>query len=62
MTSAELPILSFDGPDAWAAWLEEQHASSKGVWLKLVEEVERARRDGRWEAAYDSQGAAAIHS
>lgn len=131
MTSAELPILAFDSPDAWAAWLEEQHASSKGVWLKLakkgsgipsvtyaealevalcygwidgqkrshdasawlqkftprgkrsiwskvnrekalaliesgrmrpagLEEVERAQRDGRWEAAYDSQSTAAV--
>lgn len=131
MTSAELPILSFDDAAAWAAWLEEQHASSKGVWLKLAKkgsgipsvnyaealdvalcygwidgqkrshdasawlqkftprgkrsiwskvnrektlaliesgrmrpaglaEVERARQDGRWEAAYDSQGAAAV--
>lgn len=131
MTSAELPILSFDGPDAWAAWLEEHHASSKGIWLELAKkgsgtpsvtyaealevalcygwidgqkkshnaaawlqkftprgkrsiwskvnrekalallesgrmrpaglaEVERAQRDGRWEAAYDSQGVAAV--
>jgi uncharacterized protein YdeI (YjbR/CyaY-like superfamily) len=131
MTAPELPILSFEGPDALAAWLEEQHATSKGIWLKLakkgsgtpsvtyaealevalcygwidgqkrshdasawlqkltprgkrsiwskvnrekalaliesgrmrpagLEEVERAQRDGRWEAAYDSQGAAAV--
>jgi uncharacterized protein YdeI (YjbR/CyaY-like superfamily) len=131
MTSPELPILAFDGPDAWAAWLEEEHASSKGIWLKLakkgsgipsvtyaealevalchgwidgqkrshdasawlqkftprgkrsiwskvnrekalaliesgrmrpagLEEVERAQRDGRWEAAYDSQSTATM--
>lgn len=131
MTPAELPILSFDGPEQWADWLEKQHATSKGIWLKLakkgsgtpsvtyaealevalchgwidgqkrshdasawlqkftprgkrsiwskvnrekalaliesgrmrpagLEEVERAQRDGRWEAAYDSQSTAAV--
>lgn len=131
MTPVELPILAFESPAAWAAWLEEHHAVSKGVWLKLakkgsgiasvtyaealevalchgwidgqkrshdasawlqkltprgkksiwskvnrdkalelirsgrmqpagLEEVERAQRDGRWEAAYDSQSNAAV--
>ena len=133
MTPVELPILAFESPDAWAIWLEEHHAVSKGVWLKLakkgsgiasvtyaealevalchgwidgqkrshdasawlqkftprgkksiwskvnrdkalelirsgrmqpagLEEVERAQRDGRWEAAYDSQSNATVPS
>ncbi len=33
---AELPILPFASPQAWEAWLEEQHATSPGVWLKLA--------------------------
>jgi uncharacterized protein YdeI (YjbR/CyaY-like superfamily) len=120
-----LPTLSFAGPEAFAEWLAQHHASSPGVWLKLAKkgasmtsvsyaeaievalcwgwidgqkqghgerhwlqkftprgvrslwskinrdkataligkkkmmapglaEVERAQRDGRWEAAYDS--------
>jgi uncharacterized protein YdeI (YjbR/CyaY-like superfamily) len=36
MTPVELPILAFESPAAWAAWLEEHHAVSKGVWLKLA--------------------------
>jgi uncharacterized protein YdeI (YjbR/CyaY-like superfamily) len=127
----ELPILSFEQPVAWAGWLAEHHASSRGVWLKLAKkasgaasityaealevalcwgwidgqkkghdegawlqkftprgprsiwskvnrekvlaltaagemkpaglaEVERARKDGRWEAAYDSPSRATV--
>jgi uncharacterized protein YdeI (YjbR/CyaY-like superfamily) len=129
--AAELPTLSFATQDEWAAWLDEQHATAPGVWLKLAKkatgiasvtydqalevalcygwidgqkkgfdeaawlqkftprgarsiwskinrekaerliaegrmrpaglrEVERARQDGRWEAAYDSQSTAAV--
>lgn len=36
MASAELPILSAETSEGWAAWLEENHAASKGVWLKLA--------------------------
>lgn len=32
----ELPIVAFSERDAWARWLEENHASSRGVWLKLA--------------------------
>jgi uncharacterized protein YdeI (YjbR/CyaY-like superfamily) len=31
-----LPILEFEDPEAWAHWLEDNHASSAGVWLKLA--------------------------
>lgn len=30
-----LPILSFPSRETWAAWLEEQHAVSRGVWLAI---------------------------
>jgi uncharacterized protein YdeI (YjbR/CyaY-like superfamily) len=30
------PVESFPSRDAWEAWLEQQHASSPGVWLKLA--------------------------
>lgn len=32
----ELPIHLFAGPDELEAWLEENHASSQGVWLKIA--------------------------
>lgn len=129
--AGELPTIAFAQPRAWAAWLEENHASSRGVWLKLAKkasgvasvtyaeavevalawgwidgqgqrfdesywlqkftprgpkslwskinrdralaliaagemrppglaEVERAQRDGRWDAAYDSPSRATV--
>ncbi len=130
-TRADLPVVPFASRDAWAAWLEEQHATSDGLWLKLAKkgagidtvtyhqavevalcygwidgqvrkfdesywlqrftprrtrskwskinrqraieliekgemkpaglrEVERARADGRWDAAYDAQSTAQV--
>ena len=35
-TAAGLPIIPFASRDAWAAWLEEQHATSGGLWLKFA--------------------------
>jgi uncharacterized protein YdeI (YjbR/CyaY-like superfamily) len=35
-TKPELPIIPFDSRDAWAAWLDEHHATSDGVWLKIA--------------------------
>lgn len=32
---SELPIVGFERPDEWAAWLEEHHRASPGVWLRL---------------------------
>jgi uncharacterized protein YdeI (YjbR/CyaY-like superfamily) len=31
----DLPILQFDGPPAWAKWLERNHGTA-GAWLKLA--------------------------
>jgi hypothetical protein len=45
-----LPKLKFASAAEWQAWLEANHASSEGVWLKIAE-VQRAKADGRWEAA-----------
>jgi len=33
---SDLPILPFASREAWEAWLEEQHATSDGLWLKLA--------------------------
>ena len=130
-TRADLPVIPFASRDAWSAWLEEQHATSDGLWLKIarkgsgidtvtyaqalevalcygwidgqkasfddrywlqrftprrarskwskvnrqkateliergemkpagLREVERARADGRWDAAYDAQSTATV--
>lgn len=126
-----LPVLSFATQQDWEAWLEEHHADTRGIWLKIAKketgipsvsypealegalcygwidgqkashdehywlqkftprspksiwsqvncekataltasgrmrpagmhQVERAKADGRWEAAYDSQSTIAI--
>ena len=127
----ELPIVPFASREAWEAWLEEEHATSEGLWLKIAKkgsgiesvafvealdvalcygwidsqrngldgrfylqrftprkprskwsqvnrekvarlieagrmrpaglrEVERAKADGRWDAAYEPQSAATV--
>ena len=35
-TKSDLPIMPFASREAWEAWLEEQHATSDGLWLKLA--------------------------
>lgn len=128
---SDLPVLLFKRPEDWAAWLDEHHESSSGIWMRLAKkasalesvtyaealeealrygwidgqkkaydeeswlqkftrrgkksiwsrinrekaeelirqgrmqppglaEVERARADGRWDGAYDSQKSAAV--
>jgi uncharacterized protein YdeI (YjbR/CyaY-like superfamily) len=130
-TKHDLPIISFESPDEWEAWLAEHHTTTTGLWLKfakkgsgirtvsyaealdvalcygwidgqkdkfdadyflqrftprtarsrwskincgkattLIEhgkmkaaglrEVERARADGRWDAAYEAQSTATV--
>jgi uncharacterized protein YdeI (YjbR/CyaY-like superfamily) len=127
----ELPIIPLASRDEWGAWLEEHHATSDGLWLKIAKkgsgletvsyaealevalcygwidgqkapfddrywlqrftprrarskwskvnrqkateliesgemkpaglrEVERAKADGRWDAAYDAQSTATV--
>jgi uncharacterized protein YdeI (YjbR/CyaY-like superfamily) len=136
MTSArnnDLPVILFEDQQAWAVWLDKNHDSSSGVWLRLAKKasdrpsvsyaealevalcygwidgqkksydesswlqkftprgaksiwskvnrekaqtliesgqmkpaglkaIERARQDGRWDAAYDSPSAASVPS
>ena len=33
---AELPILLFEHQQAWADWLDGNHAAARGVWLRLA--------------------------
>ena len=32
----KLPIMPFASREAWEAWLEEEHAASDGLWLKIA--------------------------
>jgi uncharacterized protein YdeI (YjbR/CyaY-like superfamily) len=34
--AGELPIMPFESPRVWDAWLKANHASSRGVWMKLA--------------------------
>jgi uncharacterized protein YdeI (YjbR/CyaY-like superfamily) len=35
-SAAELPVLEFAKPEEWRRWLERNHASVRGVWIKLA--------------------------
>jgi uncharacterized protein YdeI (YjbR/CyaY-like superfamily) len=35
----ELPILEFADQAAWERWLRREHASSKGVWIKIAKKA-----------------------
>ena len=37
MAPDSLPVLSFADARQFDAWLEEHHADSPGLWLKMVE-------------------------
>jgi uncharacterized protein YdeI (YjbR/CyaY-like superfamily) len=39
MTLKELPVLQFEDPPAWERWLDANHASSEGVWLKIAKKA-----------------------
>jgi uncharacterized protein YdeI (YjbR/CyaY-like superfamily) len=43
-----LPILQFLSADEWEAWLEDEHAASPGVWLKIAR-----KGSGRISVSYD---------
>src|SRR6266571_1309700 len=36
MARDSLPVISFESSAAWESWLEAEHASSPGVWLKIA--------------------------
>jgi uncharacterized protein YdeI (YjbR/CyaY-like superfamily) len=43
MARAELPVIEFDNPAAWEAWLDEHHATADGAWLKIAKKSSAAR-------------------
>lgn len=42
MPPKELPILEFEDRAAWESWLDAQHESSEGVWLKIARKASPA--------------------
>jgi uncharacterized protein YdeI (YjbR/CyaY-like superfamily) len=36
VTAADLPIMSFESMSAWRTWLDTEHGSAAGVWLKIA--------------------------
>jgi uncharacterized protein YdeI (YjbR/CyaY-like superfamily) len=38
-----LPIILFEQPEEWADWLEQNHAASAGVWLRLAKKASGLR-------------------
>jgi uncharacterized protein YdeI (YjbR/CyaY-like superfamily) len=38
-TLNDMPIVLFEEQEAWAVWLEENHASSSGLWLRLAKKA-----------------------
>jgi uncharacterized protein YdeI (YjbR/CyaY-like superfamily) len=50
----DLPVIAFASPPEWEAWLEANHATSKGLWLKIAKKgagVETVTYDQALEAA-----------
>lgn len=35
----EMPVMVFKNQEDWATWLDENHAASSGVWLKLAKKA-----------------------
>jgi len=38
-TRNDLPVIQFEGPQTWATWLDEHHATSSGVWLRIAKKA-----------------------
>ena len=39
MPNDELPIIPFPSMAAWEVWLEDNHSSSRGLWLKIAKKA-----------------------
>ncbi|MCL4300685.1 MAG: YdeI/OmpD-associated family protein [Anaerolineae bacterium] len=37
--SGDLPIILFEGQKEWADWLDQHHAESAGIWLRLAKKA-----------------------
>ena len=39
MPDDEIPVIPFESAAAWEGWLEEHHASSRGLWVKIAKKA-----------------------
>lgn len=45
----DLPVMEFASANTWAAWLEQHHGASVGVWLKIAKRGMTPRKSrSRW--------------
>ena len=62
-TAKDLPVLSFATARAWSEWLATHHATLIAAGTMAapgLAEVERAKRDGRWDRAYDGARSSSV--
>lgn len=52
-TKGDLPVIFFDSQTEWEEWLDEKHASSPGLWLKLAK-VDSGIKSITYSQAVDS--------
>lgn len=38
-TLNDIPVVVFEQPKDWAAWLDQHHATSSGIWLRLAKKA-----------------------
>jgi uncharacterized protein YdeI (YjbR/CyaY-like superfamily) len=50
----DLPVVTADSQQSWRAWLDEHHASSTGVWLKIAKKGAPAETVSYAEAVEDA--------
>ena len=53
-TSSDLPTISFTSPAEWEAWLDQNHDSSQGIWMRMFKKgsgVESVNHDGAVDVA-----------
>lgn len=53
-TRADIPILLFNSPSKWRAWLDKNGAAIEGVWLKIAKKTARQKTVTYLEALDES--------
>jgi uncharacterized protein YdeI (YjbR/CyaY-like superfamily) len=49
MVKKSQPIIQFDSQEDWEAWLEKNHATSDGIWIKLAKKNSKINSASRQE-------------
>jgi uncharacterized protein YdeI (YjbR/CyaY-like superfamily) len=50
MLKEGLPIIHFESQEGWEAWLQKNHATSDGIWIKLAKKGSKIESVSRQEA------------